>query len=752
MTIPHVFNAFKQWRNRSLANSFALNAASIAIVSSLVVAFVFLAVIYQVEAGILQERLQAKANRLAERIETPIVVVESAVLDLSKSALFATALLDSSGRKTYVAPFLDNYRFPVAAESGMALCDLNGKRLAGMRSFLSECHADSPLFKKVIANGETQRELARLANGHLVWRFFQGVVFAYTDTVEGVVVTQIDLYDVLSLLPKELDVDSVALARADTSENIFSIRQKQVAYFTEDAVAAEVATTSQGIARAHLFNGQTGTVAYPIDAVVRDQLSPFEQKLMPLVFNYGMGCLLLVLAVVFWARNISRKIIKPLTELTGVAQQISASGDLSISVPQMDAGEVGQLASAFKAMVNTLEAYESSLESKVAQRTAALQKSEAAAEAANLAKSRFLATMSHEIRTPMNGILGMAQLLLMPGLTDDERKEFARTILTSGQSLLLLLNDILDLSKIEAGKVELESAVFEPAQLLREIKTLFLGSAKNKHLQIDDEWLGHHEQRYRSDAHRLRQMLSNLVGNAVKFTAQGSILIVGREIRADQEPGSNDSSTLLEFSVSDTGIGIPAEKLALLFKPFSQADSSTTREFGGTGLGLSIVHSLSKLIGGEVGVESEAGKGSRFWFRVRVEAVGSDEACRQVARAEQIPDDQAVTASPPSALLQGKNGEAVDHQQVVALLDEILPLLSQSKFDALGRFKVLQHLLAGRTCAAALDQVGRLLEEFSFAPALELLQQIAATEGWKDGSNAPTPNTANAPNLTGKPI
>jgi two-component system, sensor histidine kinase len=246
------------------------------------------------------------------------------------------------------------------------------------------------------------------------------------------------------------------------------------------------------------------------------------------------------------------------------------------------------------------------------------------AQAANLAKSRFLATMSHEIRTPMNGILGIAQLLLIPGLTDKERCHYARTILASGQTLLTLLNDILDLSKIEAGKFQLDSVVFEPESVLHEVCTLFSGSSQAKKLQLDYQWHGMHGQRFQSDPYRLRQMLSNLLGNAIKFTRQGSIHL------ECTETDRHDDVVMLEFSVKDSGIGIAHNKQDLLFKPFSQTDNSTTREFGGSGLGLSIVRNLSKAMGGTVGVHSEPHKGSRFWFRVPVKCVRPDEECRHV--------------------------------------------------------------------------------------------------------------------------
>lgn len=237
-----------------------------------------------------------------------------------------------------------------------------------------------------------------------------------------------------------------------------------------------------------------------------------------------------------------------------------------------------------------------------------------AAQAANVAKSRFLATMSHEIRTPMNGILGMAQMLLLTSPADSEQHAYARTILSSGQTLLTLLNDILDLSKVEAGKLDLDLKELDPAQLLQETATLFSAAAAAKSLQLSALWLGP-GQCYLLDSHRLRQMLANLVGNAIKFTAHGGVCIEAREVQRD------DNLALLEFSVKDSGVGVAADKMAVLFQPFSQADSSTTRQFGGSGLGLSIVRSLAKLMGGNAGCQSTPGAGSRFWFQIKAVVV-----------------------------------------------------------------------------------------------------------------------------------
>jgi PAS domain S-box-containing protein len=235
-----------------------------------------------------------------------------------------------------------------------------------------------------------------------------------------------------------------------------------------------------------------------------------------------------------------------------------------------------------------------------------------AAEAANIAKSRFLATMSHEIRTPMNGVLGMAQLLMMPDITDAERVDYASVVVSSGNILMALIDDVLDLSKIEADKVQLATIALEPVPIMAQVRALFASRASAEGLEIKFHWQGPLLTSYLGDPHRLTQMLGNLVSNALKFTRQGSICIEGRELECKEQ------AAILEFSVSDTGIGIPQDKLHLLFEAFSQVHDATSKDYGGTGLGLSIVRKLAELMDGEVGVESQVGQGSRFWFRIRV--------------------------------------------------------------------------------------------------------------------------------------
>jgi signal transduction histidine kinase/DNA-binding NarL/FixJ family response regulator len=234
-----------------------------------------------------------------------------------------------------------------------------------------------------------------------------------------------------------------------------------------------------------------------------------------------------------------------------------------------------------------------------------------AAEAANRAKSDFLANMSHELRTPLFAILGFTDILLMPQGTDSEaeRREYLETIRTSGKHLLGLLNDVLDISKIEAGQFQVEPIDCAPYDILAEVVSLLRVRASEKGLALECFWASAIPARVKTDPARLRQMLTNLIGNAIKFTERGSVRITTRVIR--NEPGA-----ILEFEVADTGIGIPSDKLESIFQPFIQADTSMTRRFGGTGLGLSISRQLARALGGEINVRSEVGRGSVFTLSI----------------------------------------------------------------------------------------------------------------------------------------
>jgi signal transduction histidine kinase/CheY-like chemotaxis protein len=580
----------RDWARRSILNRLIAISMGTSVLLLVAVGLVAFPLFYGQARSNNAEHYRNKVERANEQLRFRMSALLESVEQLAGNSFVVNAFVDSTGRELYLLPTLRDYRAPFGLVQTLTLLDSNLTVFGDTRPDPQLAPVESQIVRLALEHGKTRLAFADLQGQP---RLLMAIPVYYPPALahEGVL---------LSSVATQALMQPVADALGPT--DCLTVRHGEQVLLPTPCDASRIAT--QLSTQSSITHKAEGDITLTI-TVGDTRGSPYGLLLL-IAAVYVVLSMLGLLAVFAATRYIGRPFAAKLEELAMSANELAANPNSTARARWDHPDEIGRLTLAFDTLVKKWREIQSSLEERVGQRTEQLAGALEQARQSSRAKSEFLAVMSHEIRTPMNGVLGMIQVLETTELSEAQRRHL-QVIRGSSDLLLRIIDDLLDFSKIEAGKLVLNIVPLRVDLLVQDVTAALFPAAAAQGIDLLlQPMLPELCETVSGDATRLRQVLTNLVHNAIKFTAPGGCVRVAVTMQGQ------GAARQFVFEVSDTGIGIDASKLQRIFEPFEQAERSTTRRFGGTGLGLAIVKRLVDLMGGSIEVDSEPGKGSKF--------------------------------------------------------------------------------------------------------------------------------------------
>jgi len=638
----HPAQSLREWTDRSVLNRLTAISMGTSVLLLIVVALVAFPLFYGQERSNNASRYRDRLDHANDRLRFRVATLLESLDQLARNSFVVNAFVDSTGRELYLYATMRDFRAPFGLAQTLVLLDSNLTAFAqsGRDAVLSSIETRGA--RAALDTGKTQLTFYA-AEGRSRLLIAVPIYYPPASTHEGVLLATVAAAE---LMQPALQ----GLAPTECLTIVLGERPLLSTPCDATKLGARLSTQVEVAGKAQ------GDVALTV-AFADTAAAPF--RLLTLIAAvYGVLAALALLLVFAATRVIGRPFASKLEELARTAKALSADPGASARVRWEHPDEIGRLTLAFDTLVEKWRDIQSSLEQRVQRRTVELAAALEQAQESSRAKSEFLAVMSHEIRTPMNGVIGMIDVLETTPLNEAQRRQL-QVVRSSSDLLLRVIDDLLDFSKVEAGKLQLDIAPLRVDLILQDLLTSLAPAAAARGIDLYLQPMpAELSDTVSGDATRLRQVLANLVHNAIKFTDPGGTVRVGVTAQ------TCGNALQFVFEVSDSGIGIASEKLQHIFEPFEQAERSTTRKYGGTGLGLAIVKRLCELMGGSIEVKSAVGQGSTFTMRLAlpnaaaepvVHAPGSDGHAAdfgplRVLLAEDNPTNQIVATAQLRAL------------------------------------------------------------------------------------------------------